>query len=368
MIRALVIVFCALIGSAAVAEAPLRPELRPVLEPALRPLARAPGVAKAMAPVAVHVSLAPQEARLDRLTAVPAPAPVVLVNLWPAGGPLFRPEGDFGGDIGGIDGLTASTLRPALRPILPVAPAEILLAAAIIRPLLRPGDLGPAVVADVAPTFEAALQVSAAPTPSAMAIAVALRPQDRSAEIVEQAEAARVARVRGSVCGNPQIQGEVLGRVEGSGACGIEDAVLVRSVDGVRLSTAATIDCNTANALQNWVNDVAKPVLADTGGGLAGLQIAGSYTCRPRNNQSGARLSEHGHGRAIDITGFSLQNGGDISVLNGWGSGSQGDRLRQLHRAACGIFGTVLGPEANRFHRDHFHFDTASYRSGSYCE
>jgi len=29
--------------------------------------------------------------------------------------------------------------------------------------------------------------------------------------------------------------------------------------------------------------------------------------------------------------------------------------------------GTVLGPEANRFHRDHFHFDTAEYRSGPYC-
>jgi hypothetical protein len=27
----------------------------------------------------------------------------------------------------------------------------------------------------------------------------------------------------------------------------------------------------------------------------------------------------------------------------------------------------VLGPNANSFHRDHFHFDTARYRSGSYC-
>ena len=30
-------------------------------------------------------------------------------------------------------------------------------------------------------------------------------------------------------------------------------------------------------------------------------------------------------------------------------------------------FGTVLGPNSDRFHRDHFHFDMASYSSGAYC-
>jgi len=42
--------------------------------------------------------------------------------------------------------------------------------------------------------------------------------------------------------------------------------------------------------------------------------------------------------------------------------------LRQLHRRACGIFGTVLGPESNEAHRDHFHLDLAQRRSKrSYC-
>jgi hypothetical protein len=31
--------------------------------------------------------------------------------------------------------------------------------------------------------------------------------------------------------------------------------------------------------------------------------------------------------------------------------------LKRLHRGACSVFGTVLGPEANEAHRDHFHFD-----------
>lgn len=42
--------------------------------------------------------------------------------------------------------------------------------------------------------------------------------------------------------------------------------------------------------------------------------------------------------------------------------------LRQIHAKACGTFGTVLGPEANEAHRDHFHLDMAKRRHRSYCE
>ncbi len=41
--------------------------------------------------------------------------------------------------------------------------------------------------------------------------------------------------------------------------------------------------------------------------------------------------------------------------------------LRVVHDGACGIFGTVLGPESNAAHRDHFHFDGAERRK-PYCE
>ena len=41
--------------------------------------------------------------------------------------------------------------------------------------------------------------------------------------------------------------------------------------------------------------------------------------------------------------------------------------LKEIHAGACGIFGTALGPEANRAHRDHFHYDGAERRS-SFCE
>jgi len=41
--------------------------------------------------------------------------------------------------------------------------------------------------------------------------------------------------------------------------------------------------------------------------------------------------------------------------------------LRAIQDGACGIFGTVLGPESNAAHRDHFHLDGAERRK-SYCE
>ena len=42
--------------------------------------------------------------------------------------------------------------------------------------------------------------------------------------------------------------------------------------------------------------------------------------------------------------------------------------LRRLHRGACEVFGTVLGPEANAAHRDHFHLDLAHRRHSAYCQ
>jgi len=42
--------------------------------------------------------------------------------------------------------------------------------------------------------------------------------------------------------------------------------------------------------------------------------------------------------------------------------------LRRLHKGACSAFGTVLGPEANEAHRNHFHFDLAPRKRSAFCE
>ncbi len=47
---------------------------------------------------------------------------------------------------------------------------------------------------------------------------------------------------------------------------------------------------------------------------------------------------------------------------------SEASFLRRLHKGACGPFGTVLGPEANEAHRDHFHLDLAPRKRSAFCE
>jgi hypothetical protein len=194
-----------------------------------------------------------------------------------------------------------------------------------------------------------------------------LRPALRPRAIVQEALSRRTARRKGQVCGSPDLQGDVVGFVPGRiQGCGIKEAVRLRSVSGVTLSQPALMDCTTAKALKTWTDRSAKKALREKGGGLASYRVAAHYACRTRNSRSGARISEHGKGRAIDISGFVLRDGSRLTVLNDWNS-RHGAALRSMHKAACGPFGTVLGPRADRFHLDHFHFDTARHRGGSYC-
>lgn len=173
---------------------------------------------------------------------------------------------------------------------------------------------------------------------------------------------------KGSVCGVKSIRGQTLKPIAGEVAgCGIKEPVQVTEISGVRLSSPAVIDCQTAKTFQTWLEKGAIPAVGRLGGGIAELHIAASYACRPRNNQSGAKVSEHGKGHAVDLSGLTLNNGLSISVLKGWNDPVQGQILRAFHKEACGRFGTVLGPESDRYHQDHLHFDTARYRAGSYC-
>jgi hypothetical protein len=49
-------------------------------------------------------------------------------------------------------------------------------------------------------------------------------------------------------------------------------------------------------------------------------------------------------------------------------AGNKTDFLRGVHSAACKVFGTVLGPEANRAHKNHFHVDMAERKVMVICE
>lgn len=179
----------------------------------------------------------------------------------------------------------------------------------------------------------------------------------------------RVAKgLQGSVCGDPTIRGEKISRIPGKiSGCGLDNGVKVTEVSGVALTQHARIDCNTARALKSWVDKGVKPAVGKRGGGVKSIKVVAHYACRTRNNKKGAKISEHGRGRAVDVAAINLNDGSEMTVLKGWRSSKNGPALKKMHKAACGPFGTVLGPNADRYHQDHFHFDTARYRSGPYC-
>ena len=172
---------------------------------------------------------------------------------------------------------------------------------------------------------------------------------------------------KSSVCGDIEIQGKAVGRVSGKiNACGIKYAVQIPSVAGVKFSRPSTMDCGTAKALNKWGDKTIKPTFKRRGP-VVELQVAAHYACRTRNNRKGARISEHGKGRTIDIPGFWMANDEMVTVLDGWRKNPSQKQLIKVWRGACGPFGTVLGPNPDRYHRYHFHLDTARYRSGPYC-
>lgn len=201
-------------------------------------------------------------------------------------------------------------------------------------------------------------------------VARSLRPQVRPASLGSQSTQPRTAifSARGSVCGDSSIRGQrissIAGRLPG---CGVSDPVKITEVDGIKLSRASTMDCETAKSIKTWINEGIRPAVGRTGGGVESLNVAAHYICRTRNHQPGAKISEHGKGRAIDISSIVLADGSQLSVLNDWNNSRRGRILKQIHRSACGPFGTVLGPDADRYHKDHFHLDTARYRNGPYC-
>lgn len=237
--------------------------------------------------------------------------------------------------------------------------------ASSLRPVAR-GEVHPGVITSVNPrTIGVEPKVD---RPDKTGLFQSLRPRLRPERVQKRASQTYLDNTRGSVCGDPAILGERAGQISGKvTGCGIDQAVRVRAVSGVTLSTPALIDCTTAKALKLWTARSLKPTVGRRGGGVKEMRIFASYACRTRNSKKGARISEHGKGRAVDIGVFKLRDGSEISVLKDWGRGKKGRILRDLHKDACGPFGTVLGPNADKYHRDHFHFDTARYRSGSYC-
>ena len=166
--------------------------------------------------------------------------------------------------------------------------------------------------------------------------------------------------------------------IEGPGTCGADYPLKVAgiaseftaSIGGARaFSTAikpeATLACPMVPALNAWMNDVVQPAALEWfGQPVSELRTMGSYACRTRNNQSGAKLSEHAFANAIDVGGFKFADGSTIAVKTGWKGDIRAQGfLKTVHQGACRYFKTILGPGADVFHYDHIHLDLARHGS-----
>jgi len=139
--------------------------------------------------------------------------------------------------------------------------------------------------------------------------------------------------------------------------CGMADGVKVAS-DGVVLNRPAALSCELAVAFANfeyeWIEPLARRYLKQ---GVTRAYHAGTYACRDiRGTAKG--LSEHAHGRAIDLTGFDLTDGTVINVGRDWAApGPKSQFLHALVKRACERFDVVLTPDHDAYHRDHLHLD-----------
>ena len=159
----------------------------------------------------------------------------------------------------------------------------------------------------------------------------------------------------------------------GYGACGMSHPFKVMAISRgeVMLQPKATLACPLIASVDRWIVEAVQPAAqAWFGEEVVELKQISSYACRSMNNQTGAGISEHAFGNAIDIAAFRFASGREVTVERGWrGAREEQGFLRQVQAAACERFSTVLAPGSDPFHYNHFHLDLARRTSGrSVCK
>ncbi|ABC63171.1 extensin-like domain-containing protein [Erythrobacter litoralis] len=127
--------------------------------------------------------------------------------------------------------------------------------------------------------------------------------------------------------------------------------------------------CAVAAAMEIWLEQGVQPAAREIyGQGIARIEHLGAYSCRRLYGADTGPWSEHATANAIDISAFVLEDGSRISLLGNWNDEDDDARfLRKARDAACEVFGTVLSPDYNAAHRDHFHFDQQARGFGGVC-
>lgn len=136
---------------------------------------------------------------------------------------------------------------------------------------------------------------------------------------------------------------------------------------GTPVTNLGAMTCPLARQFARWARESVRPA-ADRflDSRVRRIETMGTYACRGVNGSSRGRLSEHAFANAVDVSAFVLADGRRITVEEGWNGESERVRrfLREIHQGGCRRFNIGLGPDANAYHYNHFHFDMGR---GPYC-
>jgi hypothetical protein len=160
-----------------------------------------------------------------------------------------------------------------------------------------------------------------------------------------------------------------------SGQCGYSLAVRLKPEGPAAIAfrpDSPGMSCPVAAALHLWMRDVVQPAAqAHFGSRVTAIDHFGTYSCRRTYGREAGDWSEHARANAIDIAGFRLASGRQVSVVRHWaGTPQEQAFLREVRDGACRLFATTLSPDYNEAHRDHFHLDMAQRGTrlfGGFC-
>lgn len=192
----------------------------------------------------------------------------------------------------------------------------------------------------------------------------------RVADPVGAATWAKIAAIEGDAerCRAILSEGEVLTRDQpdrdAGGFCALRDVLTIRGGTTPLRPAGPVLTCPVALSFAVWERQVLQPAARSIlGAEVAAIDHYGSYSCRRIYGDATGRPSQHATANALDIAGFRLSDGRRITVASDWSDdGDEGRFLRAVRDGACRTYETVLGPEYNAAHRDHFHFDRGPYR------
>lgn len=180
---------------------------------------------------------------------------------------------------------------------------------------------------------------------------------------ISKPETPKTERIYQAAC-LPLVQNEVTGKVippVNEGQCQIRSPLEITAFTKpvpIDLDQTITTNCTMTVALTEWVEQANNLAKTHLGSDIKTIGTGSHYQCRKVNNGSAGRVSEHAFGNALDIMSFTLANGEKTTLATDWnGSEKQKKFWRELHKASCTLFMTVLGPEADSAHETNLHLD-----------